>query len=310
MPLDTHADPKVAQEEKEELLPLPFLHKLDRTTILATQLYPGSRMGVRRSRAKGSGMEFADHKPYSPGDDFRTVDWNVYARTDHLYLKTFETEENLYVYVLVDVSRSMGFGSIPGMTKLDWAKRLAASLGYITLVQQDNLAIHAVNDGLRDSVSTAERRLKPSDVLGFCSDLRPDGQTDFTRCLQGFTIHTGHRGMVFLISDFLSDKAFEQGIRYLVYNGFGVLAFHLVDPWEEDPRLDGEVDLEDAESGGLLPLTVRRNTLSRMKTCFQEHCRNVHRAFGTYSARYFRIRTDRPIDKFVLEDLRHEGVVR
>ena len=292
----------------EDLLPLPFLHKLDRTTIVATQLYPGSRMGIRRSRSKGAGMEFADHKPYSPGDDFRTVDWNVYARTDHLYLKTFETEENLYVYVLLDISDSMGFGT--GLTKLEWGKRLAAALGYVTLVQQDNLAIHSINDGLRESISTGEQRLKPSDVLGFCAGLEPGGKTDFVHCLQAFSIHTGHRGMVFLISDFLSDRDFDQGIRYLAYNGFGVLAFHLVDPWEEDPTLAGEVDLEDSETSELLPLTVRRNTLTQVKDCFEAHCQKVYRTFGTYAARYFRIRTDRSIERFVLEDLRHEGVIR
>ena len=295
-------------QETEDLLPLSFLHKLDRTTIVATQLYPGSRMGIRRSRSKGSGMEFADHKPYSSGDDIRSVDWNVYARTDHLHLKTFETEENLYVYVLVDVSASMGFGT--ASRKIDWARRLAGALGYITLVQGDNLAVHSMNDGLRGCVSTAEHRLKPSDVLGFCHGLQPSGLTDLVRCLQAFSIHTAHRGMVFLISDFLSDQDFEQGVRYLAYNGFGVLAFHIVDPWEEAPTLEGEVDLEDSETGSLLPLTVRRNTLAQIKTCFEEHCHNVHRVFGTYAARYFRVRTTRPIEKFVLEDLRHEGVVR
>jgi uncharacterized protein (DUF58 family) len=292
----------------EELLPLSFLHKLARTTIVATQLYPGSRMGIRRSRAKGAGMEFADHKPYSPGDDFRAVDWNVYARTDHLYLKTFETEENLYVYVLVDVSASMGFGS--PAPKIQWAKQLAGALGYITLAQQDNLAVHAMDDALCGSVSTAARRLKPSDLLAFCAELSPGGRTDFVRCLQAFSIHTAHRGMVFLISDFLSDRNFDQGLRYLVYNGFGVLAFHTVDPWEENPSLEGEVDLEDSEIGRLLPLTVQRNTLSQMRDCFEANCEKVRRTFGTYAARYFRIRTDRPVEKFVLEDLRHEGVVQ
>jgi uncharacterized protein (DUF58 family) len=304
----TPADAAVPPPAAEDLLPLSFVHRLARTTIVATQLYPGSRMGIRRSRAKGAGMEFADHKPYSPGDDFRAVDWNVFARTDHLYLKTFETEENLYVYVLVDVSGSMGFGS--AMRKLEWGKRLAAALGYITLAQQDNLAVHAMNDALCGSVSTAAHRLKPSDLFAFCAGLTAGGQTDFIRCFQAFTIHTGHRGMVFLISDFLSDRNFDQGVRYLVYNGFGVLAFHLVDPWEEDPALEGEVDLEDSEAGSLLPLTVRRNTLVQMRECFEAHCERVRRTFGTYAARYFRIRTDRSVEKFVLEDLRHEGVVR
>lgn len=295
-------------QEAEEILSKGFLNRLDRTQIIATRLYPGSRMGQRVSKSKGSGMEFSEHKQYSPGDDFRAVDWNVYARTDHIYLKTFETEMNLYVYLLVDVSNSMSFGTT--IRKLQYAKQLAAALGYVTLVQGDNLAIHAMNDGLRQSISTASRRLRPSEVLQFCGSLRPGGETDFVRSLQAFSIHTGHPGMVFLISDFMSEGTLSEALRYLVYNGFGVLAFHLIDPWEENPDLSGEIDLEDSEDHKLLPLTIRRGTLDHLKESFRQHCHQVNRAFATYEASYFPIRTDRPVEKFVLEDLRHAGVVQ
>jgi uncharacterized protein (DUF58 family) len=292
----------------DALLAASFLHRLERMQIVATRLYPGSRMGQRVSKAKGAGMEFSEHKQYSPGDDFRAIDWNVYARTDHLHLKTFETEMNLYVYVIVDISNSMDFGS--AVRKLHYARQLAAALGYMTLVQGDNLAIHAMNDGLRDSISTASRRLRPSDVLHFCGSLKPGGPTDFKRSLQAFSIHTGHPGMVFLISDFLSDGDLSDALRYLIYNGFGVLAFHVVDPWEEAPELAGEIDFEDSETGELLPITVRRGIVEQVKQSFARHCHEVNRAFAIYEARYFRIRTDHPVERFVLEDLRHAGVVQ
>jgi len=275
--------------------------------IIATRLYPGSKMGQRVSKSKGAGMEFAEHRQYSPGDDFRAVDWNVYARTDHLHLKTYETEMNLYVYVIVDISNSMSFGST--VRKLLYAKQLAASFGYVTLVQGDNLAIHAMNDILRESISTATRRLRPSEVLDFCASLGPGGPTDFTRSLQAFSIHTGHPGMVFLISDFMSEGNLSDALRYLVHNGFGVLGFHIIDPWEETPDLSGEVDLEDSETGELIPLTIRRGTVERVKDSFATHGHEVNRAFAIYEAQYFRIRTDRPLEKFFLEDLRNAGVV-
>lgn len=304
-----NASPATPQQPlEEELIPRSFLHRLDRMKIVATRLYPGSRMGQRISKAKGTGMEFSEHKQYSPGDDFRAIDWNVYARTDHFHLKTFETEENLYVYVIVDVSNSMGFGA--AFPKLKLARQLAAAFGYITLIQGDNLAIHPMNDGLRESISTASRRLRPSDLLQFCSTLQPVGVTDFKRALQAFSIHTGHQGMVFLISDFLSDRDLADSLRYLVYNGFGVLGFHLVDPWEEDPSLSGEVDLEDLETGERIPLTVRRGTVEEIRRSFEAHCHAVNRAFAIYKAQYFRVRTDRPMEKFFLEDLRQAGVVQ
>jgi len=301
--------PEQADEQpEEELLSRSYLHRLDRMQIIATRLYPGSKMGQRVSKSKGAGMEFAEHKQYSPGDDFRSVDWNVYARTDHLHLKTYETEMNLYVYVIVDISNSMSFGST--IRKFLYAKQLAASFGYVTLVQGDNLAIHAMNDILRDSISTATRRLRPSDVLSFCASLGPGGPTDFTRSLQAFSIHTGHPGMVFLISDFMSEGNLSDALRYLVHNGFGVLGFHIIDPWEENPDLSGEVDIEDSESGELIPLTIRRGTVQRVKDSFATHCHEVNSAFAIYEAQYFRIRTDRPVEKFVLEDLRNAGVVQ
>lgn len=290
-----------------ELLSPSFLHQLNRCNIAATQLYPGSRMGARRSRSKGSGMEFANFRPYSAGDDFRAVDWMVYARTDHLYVKTFETEENLYVYILLDISNSMDFGS--PVSKLELGKQLAGALGYMTLAQQDNLSIHVLNDRLRDSINTGEKGLRPSEMLNFCAQLQPGGKTDLVKSLQLFTVSASQRGMVFLISDFLSPGKFEDGLRYLVYHGFGVLGFHIMDPWEQNPKLEGEVDLEDSETGVTLPLTVRRNTCSQMQTCFRTHCHKIQGLFDTYAARYFPVYTSQSVERFVLEDLKREGVV-
>ncbi|MBI2192415.1 MAG: DUF58 domain-containing protein [Planctomycetes bacterium] len=308
MPAETPVStPSPVPAPATDLLPKSFLNRLARMSIVATKLYPGSRMGQRISKAKGAGMEFSEHKPYSPGDDFRAIDWNVYARTDHFHLKTFETEENLYVYVIVDVSASMGIGS--SSPKLLHARQLAAAFSYVALVHGDNLGIHAMNDGLRDSLSTSSRRLRPSDVLEFCAGLRPAGRTDLLHALQAFSIHTGRPGMVFLISDFFSETDLASALRYLVYNGFGVLAFHLIDPAEENPQLSGELDLEDSETGELLPLTVRSGTVEQVRQSFARHCHEVHRALAIYEARYFRLRTDRPVEKFVLEDLRQAGVV-
>ena len=289
------------------LLAPAFLQRLNRARIVADKLYPGSRMGERISRSKGSGMEFSEHKPYSPGDDFRHVDWNVYARTDNLQLKTFETEMNLYVYVLIDTSASMAFGG--GTTKLEYAQQLAGALGYVTLVQGDNLAVHAMDSTLRSVLSTATGACRPSELFRFCAELTSDGQTDLARSLQAFSIHTSNPGMVFLISDFFSDSPVTDALANLVYNGFSVFGFHLIDPWDEDPLLGGEIDLEDSESGEVLSLTVRRGTIGQIGKSFADHCHEVRRAFGTYQASYFPVRTDHPIDTFMLEDLRHAGVI-
>lgn len=299
---------RAAEESQEnELLPLSFLHRLDRSRIIANRLYPGSKMGQRVSKAKGSGMEFAEHKQYSPGDDFRTIDWNVYARTDHLYLKTYETEMNLYVYILLDTSKSMAFGS--GVAKLFFAKQLAAALGYLTLVHGDNLALHTMDQNLRAQLSHTTSRLRPRDVIRFCRDLTAGGETDLLRSFQAFSIHTGSPGMVFIISDFFSKTNLMDALRYLVYNGFAVFALHVIDPMEESLELGGEVDLIDHETGEVLSVTVRTGTLEKIRQSFQEHTRRVHNAVATYAASYFPVRTNVPVEKYFLEDFRNGGLI-
>jgi len=292
---------------EKELLPLSLLQRLDRTRIIANRLYPGSKMGQRVSKAKGSGMEFSEHKQYSHGDDFRNIDWNVFARTDHLYLKTYETEMNLYVYILVDTSNSMAFGS--GVSKLFFAKQLAAALGYMTIVHGDNMTIHTIDQNLRLQLSSMSSRIRPRDVIRFCSDFTAGGETDLLRSFQAFSINTGSPGMVFIISDFFSKTNLMDALRHLIYNGFSVFALHVIDPLEANPQLGGEIDLVDPETGEVLSVTVRSGTLDKVRKSFEDHCHRVHNALATYTAGYFPLLTNMSIEKCFLEDFRQAGLI-
>src|ERR1035437_178720 len=132
------ADDVAQVREGEELLSPALMRRLERGRISSKVMHPGASMGERMSRARGAGMEFADHKQYSAGDDFRMIDWNVYARLDEFVVRLYETEENLSVCIMVDASASMDFGGT-GNSKWEAATRLAAGLGYVSLANRDSL---------------------------------------------------------------------------------------------------------------------------------------------------------------------------
>ncbi|HEY3322830.1 MAG TPA: DUF58 domain-containing protein [Planctomycetota bacterium] len=294
-------------ERPEELLGPGLMAKLSQVSLAAPKTFPGSSTGKRFSRARGSeGMEFADHKQYSPGDDFRSIDWNVYARLDELVVKNFETQENLRINVLLDASGSMAFGK---PAKGAVAKSLAAALAYIGFINEDWTGVFAFTDALR------ERYLpkgKPSTaaLLDVLDRTTLEGKTNFSAALKAFSIQNTRPGLAFLISDFCSASTLDEGLRSLVYANYSIVALHITDPADEAPDLSGEMDLEDMESGETIPLTVRGNTLQEYKRMHQQHCTAVAKAFALYDAVYLRISTQEPVEHVILGSLKQQRVVR
>src|SRR5919204_3313129 len=133
------------QNPKSKILDPDFLRKLEQLSIVSRRAFTGQLKGEKRSTKRGTSIEFADYRDYSHGDDLRRIDWNTFARLDRLFLKLFMEEEDLHVYLLLDASRSMDFGS---PTKLDYARRVAAALGYIGLVNYDHVGAAIFNDRL------------------------------------------------------------------------------------------------------------------------------------------------------------------
>ncbi len=252
-------------------------------------------------------MEFADHKPYSPGDDFRYIDWNVYARLDELALKTFETEENLYVYIMVDTSASMGFGS---PQKLEVARRLAAALAYITISHEDSVRLYAFSNTIHSDLPPLASRGQASQIFEFLTDLDPLGETNLSHCLKAFAVETKKSGIVFLISDFWDRQGFESGLEYLIYNNFYVVGLHLFDPFELNPELSGEIDLVDSESGQLIPLTVRKGTLDGYRRETEAYWLRIHSYLESYNAKYQRISNTESVEDLVMNRFRVEKILR
>jgi uncharacterized protein (DUF58 family) len=299
MATDTAAD--------DQLLDRRLLARLGALALKAPRVFPGSGSGNRSSKARGAeGMEFADHKEYSPGDDFRNIDWNVYARLDELVVKNFETEEVLRVHVLVDTSASMGFGA---PAKSLCAKRLAAALAWLGYGAEDWTGVYTFADDLRDEYAPAGKP-KSRMMLDLLARSECSGATDLERTLKAFTIKQSRIGLAFIISDFWSSERIDPGLKHLVNAGFSVVGLHVVDPDEESPPIAGDMDVVDLETGEEVPLTAKPGTLAAYQEAFKAHCRAIEGAFALYGQTYLKVPTRDPIEKSLIAALARKRLIR
>src|SRR5437899_1609206 len=177
------APTKPPVNKDEPLLTSEFMARLDQLDVMSRKLLAGKMKGERRSKRRGQSVEFADYRNYVIGDDLRFIDWNVYARLDRLFLKLFLEEEDLSLYVLVDVSKSCDYGE---PNKALYMKKVAAALGYIGLVNYNRVSIVAMADGVVAETGAMRGRRRVAQMLDFVSKLKPDGSSHFTESCKRF----------------------------------------------------------------------------------------------------------------------------
>ncbi|MBI3829761.1 MAG: DUF58 domain-containing protein [Planctomycetes bacterium] len=291
----------------EEIIATSLMSKLNTLALMAPRSFPGSSAGKRMSRVRGSeGMEFADHKEYSPGDDFRNIDWNVYARLDELVVKNFETEENLRIYVLLDSSASMAFGD---PSKEIVSKRIAAALAYMGFVSEDWTGVFSFTDTIRDQfITTGKPKLRI--LTDFLRGAKPEGKTNFVEAFKAFSIQQARPGLAFILSDFWAAEKLDEALKFLAYNRFCIAALHLLDPLEEDPGIAGDMDVCDLESGETVPLTSRGDTAEQYQRLLKQHCGRVAATFAAYNATYLKISTRDNLEHLLFNTLKRNRLVR
>lgn len=217
--------------------------------LTAKTVVEGFISGLHRSPDYGFSQEFAEYRPYVPGDDLRYVDWNVYARTGRLYLKRFRGETNTRLTILLDRSASMGFQS-RGLRKIDYARFLAASLGYLAHQQRDAVGLIAFDDEVRDYVEPSSRHGQWLKVLHAIDRAEPGRRTDYTRPFWHFQQFLRRRGIVLVLSDFFAPaRGVLSTVAPLRQRGNDVILMHVLDPEEVEPELDGSRVLIDMETG-------------------------------------------------------------
>jgi uncharacterized protein (DUF58 family) len=285
-----------------------FLKTLEHLHMVSRKVFSGNLRAERRTRKVGSGIEFADHRTYARGDDFRYIDWNLYGRLDKLLLRLFEEEEDLYIYILVDVSDSMSIGS--PLPKLHYAMQVGAALSYVGLANLDRVAIIPFADRLIDRLPPSRGKNRIFRVFEFLRTCQLGGQTEIAECMKTFVTQNKRRGLAVVISDFYDPVGFEQGLNTLRYNKFEPFVLQVYDRREADPQLHGDLALVDCETGDTREVTVSKSLLEAYQREHEKYCKELEAYCTKYAMAFFRTHTAIPFDELVLKIFRSGGFLR
>lgn len=297
----------LAAPAREELFDEEFQRKLEYLAMVSKRTFSGAAKAERRTRKTGSGVEFADHRDYAPGDDFRALDWHAYERFDKLLTRLFEEEEDLSIYLVVDSSESMGFRE---GRKLRYAKQLAAALAYVGLANLDRVAMVTADAGIAMRLEPTRNKKRIFRVFEFLRRVEAGGDTDLGAALRAFVAQHKRRGVAILVSDLYDPAGFEKGINVLRYNKFEPFVLHVVDPEDGRPDLRGDVVVYDCETGERREVTVTPALLGRYREEYDQYLARVERFCVTHQVSYFRADLEVPFDQLILRVLRRGGLVR
>jgi uncharacterized protein (DUF58 family) len=299
--------PSAAKPSGDDLFDDEFQRKLDYLALVSKRVYAGRMRAERRTKKSGSGVEFADHRDYQPGDDFRYLDWNIYQRFDRLLLRLYEEEEDLAIYFIVDASSSMGFGDAK---KLRYAKRVAAALAYVGLANLDRVSIVSTTDKVLDRMPATRGKARIFKVFRFLRELEPEGHTDLGDALKTFVAQHKRRGLAVLISDLYDPQCFERGINVLRYNKFDPFVVHVVDKQEARPKLNGDVLLYDCETGDEREVTVTAKVLERFAGIYEQYLADIEKFCTSKQVPYIQADVSTPFDELILRVFRRGGFLR
>ena len=280
-----------------------FIRRLDSLYLLARKVLNGTLQADRKSTKKGTGITFADYAEYHLGADYRSIDWRVFARFESLVVKLFEVEEDATIYILLDQSKSME-------SKFDYARQLAAGLGYIALNCLDRLSVYGMGDSLTPIVEPCRGRGNVMSLLQGLEDTPTrDGDTKFNVCSRLFQARHQRKAVVIVISDFLFPGGFEDGLSYLNWNKHDVYCLQVQN--EDDTRCvyKGDIELACVETG-----QSRRVTVSpREAALYEKAVANLNKRLITAcAARQIGIASTTPevaFDHVIQDILRRGGLI-
>jgi len=289
----------------EPLLSPDFLRQLDRLAVASRRPRAGALQGERRSPRRGQNVEFADFRPYTPGDDPRQVDWNAYARLERFFLKLFVEEEDATVHLLVDTSRSMGWGE---PSKLDFARRVAAAVGYVTLANLEWIAVSAFSSTIDSPPRPQRGRAAAPRLFARLAELAPAGGTDLAAAVRRYAAAVRRPGPLLIMSD-LYDLGWQEALRIAAGARFDVSVIHILAPEELDPAFEGDLRLIDDETEEVIEVSADSDVLERYREALAAWQAEIQAWCGKRGIPYVPVTTDFALEAFVLEVLRKKGVV-
>jgi uncharacterized protein (DUF58 family) len=287
-----------------------FLRRLERLAVALERAPTSGLAGDHRSRRKNDAPEFADYRTYSPGDDFRRIDWKAYGRLGALYYRLGEAQEEIALHLLVDTSASMEYGT---PNKLDYARQLAAALGYLALARLDAVGVGALAPRttplpLLRGKAQAGRLFAYLDTLGPRAGGGPRPAAPLLDSVRAYR-RGATRGVAVLLTDGFFPDGHAAGLGELLQAGFQPALLHLLSPQELHPDLAGDLELIDAETGEPVPASLTPETLTRYRERLEQWCGELERYCAARRIPYVRLSTALPLEEAVLGELRRRGLL-
>jgi uncharacterized protein (DUF58 family) len=292
------------------LLTPELLRRLEQFQLLAARRAKSSARGERRSKARGQSVEFADHRNYVPGDDFRYLDWNLYGRLEKLFLKLYEEERELPVRIFLDASESMAFGE---PRKFDFARQVAAAVGYVALCGFDRVSVVPFPDNpaetaVRGALRAVRGRKSALNFFQNLSQITAKGTANFNESLRRGALESRQAGVAVVLSDFLDPAGYESGLTALVGRGFQVNAVQILAPDELTPTTFGDLRLVDAETGGLQEVTFGRYRMASYQQMVQNFCQRLREYCSSRGISFFMASSNTALEYLLLKQLRQAEV--
>ncbi len=288
------------------LLDPRLLARLEALQLGTRRRLAGHFAGEHRSTRHGSSPDFADYRQYHPGDDFRRIDYFLYARLDVLLLKLFEAEDDLHLRLLVDTSASMG-GPAATAGKLDMAKRVAAALGFVALTRRDPVSVHTF-PLQRAAPRFAGRAAVPA-LFGHLAGLDASGDTNFAAAVSSMLARPGPAGLTVVVSDLLTAE-WEGALSRLPSRGGDVMVVHVLAAEELRPTLVGDLELVDREGGRRVVVSLAADTLKEYEQATAAWLERVRGRCAQVGAAYVRILAEDDLETALLGTWRRQGVLR
>lgn len=239
----------------EKYLKPSVINQIKRLDLRAQFVVKGFLHGLHASPFHGFSVEFSEHRKYNQGDDLKDIDWQVYAKTDKYYVKKFESETNITGYLVMDLSRSMGYTYNQELNKFDYAICLAAALAYLMISQQDPVGLVTFNDRIRQSLPPRSKRTQLGTLLSLLSKLEPEGTTDFKQSIGQLSTMLKTRSLVMIFSDLLIDEnEMIDSLYRLRHGGHDVILFHVLDEAEVNFPFRGVYNMRDPETNDELKI--------------------------------------------------------
>jgi uncharacterized protein (DUF58 family) len=292
---------------ESNLLPPDMMAQLERLELVTRKVFRGRMKGERRSKRMGQSVEFADFRQYVPGDDLRSLDCNLYARLDKLIVKLFLEEEDLHFFTLIDASLSMDFGQ---PTKLQYAKQLAAALGFVGLIRTDRVRIETLGQSAQQQGPVLRGRRGVWRMLEYLDGIEAGETVSLAQGVKNFCVRNSGKGIVVLISDLMDKSGYEAALRYLVSQRMDVYVIQVLSQEELDPDVKGDLKLVDCEDEDIAEITVSGPLLAKYKSTLNAFVSGAQEFCNRRGMNYLLANNQTPVKDLIGSYLRRRGLVR